>query len=172
MAQPRFLLPLPKPDMKFSLIRLSPGPSNARIPQCQCVGERSKRHRVGMDLATDGGRVNGITASPQPFRSCRAPGYRPFAPAGSVVPPFITTMTCSDFRSALHHFTVQLLIGFAATGNHIVAQRNHPIRATPVPRRISPVPRCTVHPFRPPYPGGYIGAAKSKISAPSMAFAQ
>ena len=52
-----------------------------------------------MDLATSGGRVNGITASPQPFRSCRAPGYRPFAPAGSVVSPFITTTTCSDFRS-------------------------------------------------------------------------
>ena len=95
----RFLQPLPEPDMKFSLIRLSTGQSNARIPQCQCVGERPKRHRSGMDLATNGGRVNGITASPQPFRSCRTPGYRPFAPAGSVVPPFITTMTCSDFRS-------------------------------------------------------------------------
>ena len=112
--------------MKFSLIRLSTGQSNARIPQCQCVGERPKRHRSGMDLATNGGRVNGITASPQPFRSCRTPGYRPFAPAGSVVPPFITTMTCSDFRSALRHFTVQLLIGFAVTGNHTVAQRNRP----------------------------------------------
>lgn len=126
--------------MKFSLIRLSPGQSNAHIPQCQCVGERPKRHRFGMDLATSGGRVNGITASPQPFRSCRAPGYRSFAPAGSVIPPFITTTTCSDFRSALRHFTVQLLIGFAFTGNHIVAQRNHPTGATPVLRRISPVP--------------------------------
>ena len=158
--------------MKFSLIRLSPGPSNAHIPQRQYVGGRPKRPRSGMDLATIGGRVNGIKASPQPFRSCRAPGYRPFAPAGSVVPPFITTMTCSDFRSALHHFTVQLLIGFAYTGNHAVAQRNHPIGATPVPRRIAPVPRCSVQLFRPPYPGGYIGAANSKISTPSMAFAQ
>ena len=69
-----------------------------------------------MDLAT--------RASPQPFRSCRTPGYRPFAPAGSVVPPFITTMTCSDFRSALRHLTVQLLIGFAFTDNHVVAQRD------------------------------------------------
>ena len=119
----------------------------------------------------NGGRVNGITASPQPLRSCRTPGYRPFAPAGSVVPPFITTMTCSDFRSALRHFTDQLLIGLAFTGNHVVAQRNHPKGATPVPRRISPVPRCTVQPFRPPYPGGYIGAAHSKLFTPSMAFA-
>ena len=92
--------------MKFSLIRLSTGQSSARIPQCQCVGERPKRHRSGMDLATGGGRVNGITASPQPFRPCRAPGYRPLAPAGSVVPPFITTTTCSDLRSALRHFSV------------------------------------------------------------------
>ncbi len=38
--------------MKFSLIRLSPGPSNAHIPQCQCVGERPKRHHFGLDLAT------------------------------------------------------------------------------------------------------------------------
>jgi hypothetical protein len=105
-------------------------------------------------------------------QQARSPSYRPFAPAGSVVPPFITTMTCSDFRSALRHFTVQLLIGFAFTSNHVVAQRNHPNGATPVPRRISPVPRWTVQPFRPPYPGGYIGAATSKISAPSMAFAQ
>ena len=158
--------------MKFSLIRLSTGQSTARIPQCQCVGERSKRHHSGMDLATSGGRVNGITASPQPFRWYRAPDYRPFAPAAFVVPPFITTMTCSDFRSTLRHFTVQLLIGFAFTGNHAVAQRNHPIRAAPVPRRTSPVPQCTMQPFRPPCPGGYIGAAHSKFFAPSMAFAR
>src|SRR5680860_257688 len=110
-----------------------------------------------------------IAASPQSFQSCRTPGYRPFAPTVSVVPPFITTMTCSDFRSALHHFTAVLLIGFAFTGHRGMADRDHVL---PVPRRISPVPRSTVQPFRPPYPGGYIGAANSKIFTPSMAFAQ
>ncbi|BBX95312.1 hypothetical protein MLAC_06060 [Mycobacterium lacus] len=41
------------------------------------------------------------------WRKCRLgnPRFRkPTLPAGSVVRPFITTMTCSDFRSALRHF--------------------------------------------------------------------
>jgi hypothetical protein len=32
MLLPRLQRPLPKPDMKFSLIRLSPGQSTVRIP--------------------------------------------------------------------------------------------------------------------------------------------
>ncbi|MHB8246063.1 MAG: hypothetical protein ACYDGN_12065 [Acidimicrobiales bacterium] len=77
-------------------------------------------------------------------------------------------MTCSDFRSALHHFTGSLLIGVAATRRRRVA---HPDLLMPVPRRISPVPRWTVQPFHPPYAGGYIGAVNSKVSTPYMAFA-
>ena len=42
MAQPRFLLPLPKPDMKFSLIRLSPRQSARRIHEATRVGDEPK----------------------------------------------------------------------------------------------------------------------------------
>ena len=157
--------------MKFSLIRLSPGQSNVRIPHRQHVGERSKRQRAGTNIATYGGRVSNRapgTASPLLPRSHRTPGYRPFAPAVSALPPFITTTACSDFRSALHHFTAKLLIGLAFTGRRSTANHDHVL---PVPRRISPVPRRTVQPFRSPYPGGD-SAATSKVFALSMAFAQ
>ncbi len=167
----RFQRPPSKPDMKFSLIRLSPGQSINRIPRCQRVGGLipatnrwpgpCRRRRVG--------KWPLVTASPQPFQPGRTPGYRPFATRVSVLPPVITTTTCSDFRSALHHFAGSLLIGFAATGPRGLA--HHDLNL-PVPRRISPVPRRTVQPFRPPYPGGYIGAVISKVSTPSMAFAQ
>ena len=42
MAQPRFLLPLPKPDMKFSLIRLSPGSRPAAFHEATRVGDEPK----------------------------------------------------------------------------------------------------------------------------------
>ena len=50
MAQPRFLLPLPKPDMKFSLIRLSPRQSARRIPRSHPCWRRAQAPAPGSQV--------------------------------------------------------------------------------------------------------------------------
>ncbi len=51
----RFQCPPSKPDMNFSLIRLSPGQSTAGISRCQRVGRRPKEALTRKNLTATGG---------------------------------------------------------------------------------------------------------------------
>ena len=89
---PRFLLPLPKPDMKFSLIRLSPGQSTGRIPW---------RHSGWPPVP-----VTREAPRPESLGCCsHHPARGPSLRRVMLSTPIIATMPSSDFRSALHHFT-------------------------------------------------------------------
>lgn len=93
MVSPRFLLPLPKPDMRFSLIRLSPGQSTGRIPRRHSgwppvPATHEAPRRLDSVLAV-------AVAHP-----ARGPSLRRVV----LSTPILATTPSSDFRSTLHHF--------------------------------------------------------------------
>ena len=93
MVSPRFLLPLPKPDMRFSLIRLSPGQSTGRIP---------RRHSGWPPIpATHQAprRIDSVLAVAV-AHPARGPSLRRVV----LSTPILATTPSSDFRSTLHHF--------------------------------------------------------------------
>ena len=107
---PRFQPPLSEPCMRFSRTRLAPVQSARGIPLCHQRWPRAQ--------ATFPPRRG--PAGDKPFGNPAASsvgctlGWRPFAPAGSVVHALHTTMASSDSRSALPRFVGAPLIGFDA----------------------------------------------------------
>jgi hypothetical protein len=86
-AQPvllRFQRPLPKPDMKFSFIRLSPRQSTTSIPHRHTSWPVAQAPVPDLRLLSG---VDSLPAIPTAVpRSVRTPGYRSFARAGLCCP--------------------------------------------------------------------------------------
>ena len=164
--------------MRFSRTRLAPEQSARRIPPRH--GRWPRAPAAGPPRRGPAGeqpRGNPAASS----LSC-PPGWRPFAPAGSVVHAFSATMASSDSRSALPRFTDSPLIGLVAPSPppRVALQGSHcwggdgsllfphrlSHRSMPsTPRGSSGLPLQALHPF----PGLRLSAPGSAPRCPARA---
>jgi hypothetical protein len=118
------------PDMRFSLIRLSPGQSTGRIP---------RRHSgwPPVPATHEAPRQLDSVLTVAVAHPARGPSLRRVV----LSTPILATTPSSDFRSTLHHFAGH---AYRFRCYRSTRRRHPPGPLLPVSRRISPVPRWAV----------------------------
>ena len=152
--------PLPKPDMKFSFIRLSPRQSTAGIPPMPLGLASRPKHMMMVSL---------LPACAEQFPVMSTPGYRSFA---------LARLCCPRRLRYYYRLRPPLDAGPlpGATGYRFRCYR------APQAGDLRPRCRCrdgsllfrqwAVRAFHSPYADGVLRCCKSKLFAPSMAFAR